>query len=69
MGKFEGSGGEIGVGVGGCALVCGQIEVGVQGDKVWGDVKSYVTDQVLHLPHRRPVHHSDSPTLDSESGE
>ncbi len=44
MGKFEGSGGEIGVGVGGCALVCGQIEVGVQGDKVWGDVKSYVTD-------------------------
>jgi RHS repeat-associated protein len=44
MGKFEGSGSEIGVGAGGCFVLCGQVEVGVQGDKVWGDVKSYVTD-------------------------
>jgi hypothetical protein len=44
MGKFEGSGSEIGVGAGGCFVLCGQFEVGVQGDKVWGDVKSYVTD-------------------------
>jgi len=34
MGKFEGSNAEIGVGAGGCFVLCGQIEVGVQADKV-----------------------------------
>ena len=43
-GEFEGSGSEIGLGVGGCLLMCGQVEVGVQGDKVWNDLKNYVSD-------------------------
>jgi len=34
MGKFEGSNAEIGVGAGGCFVLCGQVEVGVQADKV-----------------------------------
>jgi len=41
-GKFEGSNAEVGAGVGGCVLLCGQIEVGVQADKVLSDVGNAV---------------------------
>ncbi len=37
-GKFEGSNAELGVGAGGCLLLCGQIEVGVQADKILSDI-------------------------------
>ena len=54
LGKFEGSNAEVGVGVGGCFLLCGQIEVGVQADKVLSDVgnalgnavSNYVTSKI-----------------------
>jgi RHS repeat-associated protein len=38
-GEFKGSNAEVGVGGGGCFILCGQIEVGVQADKVLSDVR------------------------------
>ncbi len=38
VGKFEGSNAEIGVGIGGCFFLCGELEVGIQADKVMGDL-------------------------------
>jgi hypothetical protein len=38
-GKFEGSNAEVGTGFGGCFVLCGQIEVGIQADKVINDVR------------------------------
>ena len=43
-GKFQGSNGEIGVGIGGCLFLCGELEVGIQGDKVMGDIHNAVHD-------------------------
>jgi hypothetical protein len=39
VGKFEGSNAEFGIGIGGCFLVCSQIEVGVRVDEVVHDIK------------------------------
>jgi hypothetical protein len=39
LGRFEGSNAEVGVGIGGCALLCGELEVGIQGDKLLNGVR------------------------------
>jgi hypothetical protein len=44
IGKFEGNNAQVGVGVGGCFIVCGKIEVGVQVDKVLHDLDQYMTN-------------------------
>lgn len=41
-GKFEGSNAEVGVGAGGCFILCGKIEVGVQADRVLSDIGNAV---------------------------
>jgi RHS repeat-associated protein len=41
LGKFEGDNAQMGLGLGGCFIVCGQVEVGVRGDKLLEDAKSY----------------------------
>jgi hypothetical protein len=46
FGKFEGSNAEVGVGAGGCFVLCGQIEVGVQADKVLSDIGNAVGNAV-----------------------
>ena len=38
FGEFEGSNGEVGIGIGGCLLVCGELSVGIQADKVLNDI-------------------------------
>ena len=43
-GKFEGANAEVGVGGGGCFLLCGQIEVGIQADKILGDIENTYGD-------------------------
>lgn len=53
FGKAEGTNSEVGIGGGGCFLVCGQVEVGVQLDKVLDDVRNAVgsaVEQVLTQP-------------------
>jgi RHS repeat-associated protein len=43
-GKFRGENAEIGVGVGGCVILCGEVEVGIQGDKVINDLENTFLD-------------------------
>jgi hypothetical protein len=53
FGKAEGTNSEVGIGGGGCFLVCGQVEVGVQMDKVLDDVRDAVgsaVERVLTQP-------------------
>ncbi len=38
LGKFEGSNSEVGVGIGGCAIFCSELSVGIQADKVLNDI-------------------------------
>lgn len=46
VGKFEGKNAEIGIGVGGCFLVCGQVEIGIQADKVLNAVGDAVAGYI-----------------------
>ena len=46
IGKFEGSNAEVGIGVGGCVILCGGIEVGVRADKVLNEIKEAISDRI-----------------------
>ncbi len=44
--KFEGSNAEVGIGIGGCVLVCGELSVGIQADRVLQDIGDSISGAV-----------------------
>jgi hypothetical protein len=42
VGKFEGENAQVGLGFGGCMIVCGEFGFGIRADKVLGDLSGFI---------------------------